>query len=78
MFAQRVRTPTLHTSGGLDEATPASQVVMFHRALLENGVESVLVIYPEEGHNVHRFPTIIDRAARVVAWLERFMPASVT
>jgi dipeptidyl aminopeptidase/acylaminoacyl peptidase len=78
MFAQRVRTPTLHTSGGLDEATPASQAVMFHRALLENGVESVLVIYPEEGHNVHRFPAIIDRATRVVAWFERFMPASVT
>lgn len=76
LYAQRVRTPTLHTTGGLDEATPASQAVMFHHALLEIGVASVLVIYPEEGHNVHRFPAIIDRAARVVAWFERFMPAS--
>jgi dipeptidyl aminopeptidase/acylaminoacyl peptidase len=77
LYAQRVHTPTLHTSGGLDEATPASQALMFHRALLEHGVESVLVIYPEEGHNVHRFPAIVDRAARVATWLERFMPASV-
>ncbi len=75
MFAHTVHTPTLQTSGGLDEATPASQALEFHRALLENGVESVLAIYPEEGHNVRRFPAIIDRSTRVVAWFERFMPA---
>jgi dipeptidyl aminopeptidase/acylaminoacyl peptidase len=41
---------------------------------LEHGVPSVLVTYPEEGHNVRRYPAVIDRCARVVAWFERFMP----
>jgi dipeptidyl aminopeptidase/acylaminoacyl peptidase len=74
LFAGHVRTPTLHTTGALDEATPATQAVAFHHALLEHGVPSVLVVYPEEGHSVRRYPAIIDRCARVVAWLERFMP----
>lgn len=75
MFAHRVRTPTLHTAGGLDEATPASQAVEFHHALLERGVPSELAVYPQEGHDVHRFPAVIDRCTRLVAWFERFMPA---
>jgi dipeptidyl aminopeptidase/acylaminoacyl peptidase len=75
LFAARVRTPTLHTTGALDEATPAAQALAFHHALLEHGVPSALAIYPEEGHSVRRYPAIIDRCARVVAWFERFMPA---
>lgn len=75
MAAERVRTPTLHTTGGLDEATPAGQAIEFHHALLEQGVPSSLAIYPQEGHDVHRFPAVIDRSTRVVAWFERFMPA---
>jgi dipeptidyl aminopeptidase/acylaminoacyl peptidase len=65
----------VQTTGRLDEATPSSQALAFHKALLEHDVESVLVIYPEEGHDVHRYPAIIDRCARAVAWFERFMPA---
>ncbi len=76
MFAGRVRTPTLHTTGGLDEATPAGQAIEFHHALLEQGVPSSLAIYPQEGHDVHRFPAVIDRSTRVVGWFERFMPAT--
>jgi len=76
LFAHRAHTPTLHTSGGRDEATPPSQALEFHRALLEHGVTSSLAIYPQEGHDVHQFPAVIDRCTRIVAWFERFMPAS--
>ena len=75
LFAHRAHTPTLHTSGGRDEATPASQALEFHRALLEHGVTSSLAIYPQEGHDVHQFPAVIDRCTRIVAWFDRFMPA---
>jgi dipeptidyl aminopeptidase/acylaminoacyl peptidase len=44
--------------------------MQFHNALLENGVQSVLVTYPEEGHGVRKLPAAIDFAARVVAWFE--------
>jgi dipeptidyl aminopeptidase/acylaminoacyl peptidase len=74
MFARNIHTPTLHTAGGHDEATPASQAIAFHHALLENGVESVLVLYPEEGHGVRHYPAIIDVCTRIIVWFERFIP----
>ena len=45
-------TPTLNVCGALDRCTPPEEAVQFHSALLENGVKSVLVTYPEEGHGV--------------------------
>lgn len=69
-FAHRVRTPTLNICGALDRCTPPGQAQEFHAALRENGVESVLVTYPQEGHGVRTFPGMIDYAARVVDWFD--------
>ncbi len=74
MFADRVRTPTLITAGLNDRCTPPGQAIEFFRALRWNGVETELVLYPEEGHGVRKFPTLIDLAARMLGWFERFMP----
>jgi dipeptidyl aminopeptidase/acylaminoacyl peptidase len=74
MFAKRVKTPTLNVCGALDRNTPPGQAVEFHHALRLNGVESVLVTYPEEGHGVRRMPASFDYAARVVGWFMRHMP----
>jgi dipeptidyl aminopeptidase/acylaminoacyl peptidase len=73
MHAHKTRTPTLNICGALDRCTPPEEAVQFHNALLENGVKSVLITYPEEGHGVRKFPAIIDHAARVVAWFEEHM-----
>src|ERR1700687_5681200 len=75
MHAHKAKTPTLNICGALDRCTPPEEAVQFHNALLENGVKSVLVTYPEEGHGVRKFPAAIDYAARVVAWFEEHMPA---
>ena len=61
--------------GALDRCTPPSEAMQFHNALLERGVESVLVTYPEEGHGVRKFPAVIDYTARLMDWFEKFMPA---
>jgi dipeptidyl aminopeptidase/acylaminoacyl peptidase len=74
MHAHKVRTPTLNVCGKLDRCTPPEEAVQFHNALLENGVESVLVTYPEEGHGVRKWPAAIDYAARSVAWFLAHMP----
>ncbi len=74
MFADRVRTPTLITAGLKDRCTPPGQAVEFFRALRWSGVETELVLYPEEGHGVRAFPTVIDLCTRMVGWFERFMP----
>jgi hypothetical protein len=48
MYAHKVKTPTLSLCGALDRCTPPSEAMQFHAALLEAGVKSVLVTYPEE------------------------------
>ena len=74
MYAHQAKTPTLNVCGELDRCTPAEEAMQFHNALLENGVESVLVTYPQEGHGVHKLPAVIDFSARVVSWFEMHMP----
>lgn len=75
MHAYQVRTPTLNSCGALDRCTPPQEALQFHNALLEHGVKSVLITYPEEGHGIRKFPAVIDYAARLVAWFEEHMPA---
>jgi dipeptidyl aminopeptidase/acylaminoacyl peptidase len=75
MHASKATTPTLLTAGAKDRCTPAGQAREFYQALTGHGVESELVIYPEEGHGVGRFPAITDYLTRLVIWFERYMPA---
>jgi dipeptidyl aminopeptidase/acylaminoacyl peptidase len=63
MYAHQVKTPTLNICGALDPSTPPEEAVQFHKVLLENGVRSVLVTYPEEGHGVAQFPAAIEPAS---------------
>ncbi len=72
-YAHKAKTPTLSTCGVLDRCTPPEEAVQFHNALLENGVKSVLVTYPQEGHGVRKWPAIVDYAARMVGWFEEHM-----
>jgi dipeptidyl aminopeptidase/acylaminoacyl peptidase len=73
MHADKARTPTLNICGALDRCTPPAEAAQFHSALLEHGVKSVLVTYPEEGHGIRKMPALIDYTARVVAWFELHM-----
>ncbi len=75
LAGERLRTPTLLTAGLHDRATPPTQAVEFYRALVAQGVESEVVIYPQEGHGVRRPLAQVDLATRMVTWFERFMPA---
>jgi dipeptidyl aminopeptidase/acylaminoacyl peptidase len=75
MHAHKTKTPTLNICGALDRCTPPEEAVQFHNALLENGVKSVLVTYPEEGHGVRKFPAAIDYATRMVGWFEQHLCA---
>lgn len=73
MQAHKARTPTLNICGALDRSAPPEEAAQFHSALRENGVSSMLVTYPLEGHGIRKFPAAIDYAARVVAWFEEHM-----
>ena len=75
MHASKARTPTLLTAGAKDRCTPTGQAREFYQALTGHGVDSELVIYPQEGHGVSRFPAITDYLTRLVTWFEKYMPA---
>jgi dipeptidyl aminopeptidase/acylaminoacyl peptidase len=68
-----VRTPMLLTAGLQDLATPPSQAQVLYTALRERGVETQLVLYPEEGHGVREPATIADQCARMLAWFDRHL-----
>jgi dipeptidyl aminopeptidase/acylaminoacyl peptidase len=68
MYAGRVKTPTLQMTGALDQNTPPTQALEFHRSLLEHGVRSVLATYPTAGHGIRSFPEVIDATTRYVGW----------
>ncbi|WP_231703017.1 alpha/beta hydrolase family protein [Tsukamurella asaccharolytica] len=76
MFAHRVRTPTLQTTGLEDRCTPPGQATEFHNALLEAGVPSVCVTYPTEGHGIKGLPALVDQCTRMLDWFDRHMPAN--
>jgi len=75
LHASKATTPTLLTAGARDRCTPAGQAREFYQALTSHGVDAELVIYPQEGHGVGRFPAITDYLTRLVIWFERYMPA---
>jgi dipeptidyl aminopeptidase/acylaminoacyl peptidase len=71
---ERCWTPLLLTAGLMDLATPPSQAHVMHTALVEQGIESALAVYPDQGHGVWSLETLVDQCTRMLAWFERFMP----
>jgi dipeptidyl aminopeptidase/acylaminoacyl peptidase len=50
MFVRNFKTPTLVTAGELDFRVPYTQSLELYTALQRNGVESKLILFPDEGH----------------------------
>jgi dipeptidyl aminopeptidase/acylaminoacyl peptidase len=78
MQAHQARTPMLNICGALDRCTPPQEAMQFHNALRHNGVESVLLTYPQEGHGIRKYPAAIDYTARMIEWFEAHMPANLS
>ena len=70
-YAANVRTPTLilHATG--DRRCPLPMGRMFYRALKSAGVETQMVIYPDEGHPIRSLPHQEDVLHRVLDWFAK-------
>jgi dipeptidyl aminopeptidase/acylaminoacyl peptidase len=66
-------TPVLVIHGELDLCVPLSQGQELHHALVGEGVESELVIYPREGHGWTEREHQLDSARRMRDWFDRHL-----
>jgi dipeptidyl aminopeptidase/acylaminoacyl peptidase len=69
-YAAKVRTPTLILHSLNDRRCPVAMGKMFYRALKENGVDTQMVIYPDEGHGIRQLPHREDILRRMLDWFE--------
>ncbi len=67
-YAAHVRTPTLILHAASDRRCPLPMGRMFYRALKSVGVETQMVIYPDEGHPIQSLPHQEDVLERVLNW----------
>jgi dipeptidyl aminopeptidase/acylaminoacyl peptidase len=70
-----VHTPTMLMHGSNDPDVPTEEAEQYYIALKDVGVETVLVIYPREGHGLHEVGHQVDRIDRSIAWYEKHFPA---
>jgi dipeptidyl aminopeptidase/acylaminoacyl peptidase len=69
-FIKNVKTPTLVLVGERDGECPAPQSFEFWHAVKTLGVETQLVVYPDEGHRIAKKEHQRDIARRLVAWFD--------
>jgi len=73
--AHEVDTPTLVLHSEDDYRTPICTAELFHRILRKHGVDTRLVRYPDEGHELSRSGQpghIVDRIERIVRWFDGY------
>ncbi|MFC6786886.1 S9 family peptidase [Halobaculum halobium] len=73
--ADGVTTPTLLIHSDRDYRTPDNTAELYHRILRKAGVDTRLVRYPREGHELSRSGEpahIVDRIERIVRWFDGY------
>lgn len=72
-FIKKVKTPTLVLHGDRDSEVPTPQGYEFWHALKALGVDTQLVIYTEEGHDIQQPGHQRDIVKRAVGWFDRYL-----
>jgi dipeptidyl aminopeptidase/acylaminoacyl peptidase len=74
-YADEVRTPTLLIHSDLDFRVPVNNAEMLYVFLKKNGVDTRLVRYPREGHELSRSGEpghVVDRLERIARWFDGY------
>ena len=72
-FIKQARTPTLVLVGEYDVECPAPQSYEFWKGLQNSGVETSLVVYGDEGHDIQKPAHVKDRIERSLSWFDRHL-----
>jgi dipeptidyl aminopeptidase/acylaminoacyl peptidase len=73
LHADRIKTPTLFLGGERDFNVPVQGGQQMYQALRSLGVDTQLIIYPNEFHGITRPSYIRDRYERYLAWYDKYV-----
>jgi dipeptidyl aminopeptidase/acylaminoacyl peptidase len=73
LHADRIRTPTLFLGGERDFNVPVQGGQQMYQALRSLGIDTQLIIYPNENHGIQRPSYQRDRMERYLAWYEKYV-----
>jgi dipeptidyl aminopeptidase/acylaminoacyl peptidase len=74
--ADRIKTPTLFLGGERDFNVPVQGSQQMYQALRSLGVDTQLIIYPNENHGIQRPSYVRDRYERYLAWYDKYVRKS--
>ncbi|MDP1571952.1 MAG: S9 family peptidase [Vicinamibacterales bacterium] len=66
-----VKTPTMFVHGENDNDVPIAEAEQYYIALMDVGVETVMIRYPREGHGIRETRHVVDVIDRSLAWYDR-------
>ncbi|HEY2017793.1 MAG TPA: S9 family peptidase [Bryobacteraceae bacterium] len=78
LHADRIKTPTMFLGGERDFNVPVQGGQQMYQALRSLGIDTQLIIYPNENHGIARPSYQRDRLERYLAWYNKYLkkPAS--
>jgi dipeptidyl aminopeptidase/acylaminoacyl peptidase len=76
LHADRIKTPTLFLGGERDFNVPVQGSQQMYQALRSLGIDTQLVIYPNETHGISRPSYVRDRLERYLAWYDKYVKKS--
>ena len=73
LHADRIKTPTLFLGGERDFNVPVQGSQQMYEALRSLGIDTQLVIYPNEWHGINRPSYVRDRLERYLSWYDKYL-----
>ena len=73
LHADRIQTPTLFLGGERDFNVPIQGSQQMYQALRTLGIDTQLIIYPNENHGIQRPSYQRDRMERYLAWYDKYI-----
>jgi dipeptidyl aminopeptidase/acylaminoacyl peptidase len=73
LHADRIKTPTLFLGGERDFNVPIQGSQQMYQALKSLGIDTQLIIYPNENHGIVRPSYVRDRYERYLNWYDKYV-----
>jgi dipeptidyl aminopeptidase/acylaminoacyl peptidase len=78
LHADRIKTPTMFLGGERDFNVPIQGGQQMYQALRSLGIDTQMIIYPNEFHGITRPSYVRDRYERYLAWYDKYLKNKVT